>query len=296
MDASVAIYTQLASHIESLSRKGQSEIIFAESVGSCTDLIATVIKPLHKFTQAESVVLSVFADAGLLASFFLKHRKFFIGKINYIYDKQLEEADILVVSKIDTLKDDQLEALQKAMASKFRHKIILYQNSRDPEHLQLWLSTLSNFIPESSRQSLSINDDYAAGEAEMAWFDGELKIESQRNNAGEIGIQLINHIFQNLKAHKAAIGHLKFLIHNREEKIKVSFTSLQEEKKYSALVSDSKEMMLLINARVETDPDSLEKIIMDSIHYESLHGHCILEMKHKHAFQPGYPTPTHRMA
>ena len=86
-----------------LEARSQPEVILAEPVGSCTDLVATVIRPLMKlfgdnFTLAPYGVLLkpeyarqiLDEDAGTLQS-----------DAAYIFRKQLEEADYIAVNKVD---------------------------------------------------------------------------------------------------------------------------------------------------------------------------------------------------
>src|SRR6267378_2208713 len=96
-------FQQLHESLQSLQKMEPVDVIFAESVGSCTDLIATVIKPLSQVDKPIESVLSVFADVRLLSSYLLMGKDIFHGNMNYIFEKQLEEADIVVLNKTDTL-------------------------------------------------------------------------------------------------------------------------------------------------------------------------------------------------
>ena len=99
-------YDQFHSEIQRLNQSTQPEIIFAEAVGSCADLVATVINPTLRFDPATTITFSVFADGPVLLSM-LDGRSLFISEdIQYIYKKQLEEANILVVNKSDMLDQD----------------------------------------------------------------------------------------------------------------------------------------------------------------------------------------------
>jgi G3E family GTPase len=103
-------YNELEKSIASLQINEKPEIIFAESVGSCTDLAATVINPLLSLNpDTYQIVLSVFADIQLLIRFLQNDKDIFYDNVNYIYEKQLEEADIIVVNKIDLLTEEQLD-------------------------------------------------------------------------------------------------------------------------------------------------------------------------------------------
>ena len=76
-----------------------------------------------------SVVISVFADAPLFLSLFEGRVNFISENVQYIYKKQLEEADMLVINKIDLLSSNEIDTINKHLENEFPEKIILYQNS-----------------------------------------------------------------------------------------------------------------------------------------------------------------------
>jgi len=150
-------------------------IIFAESVGSCTDLVATVLKPLLEQYPGWHPTVSVFADANLLREI-IEDQTSFDAAVRYIYLKQLEEAQVIVVSKIDQAGN--LPALKSLLTKHFPDKTILYHNSFDSEHILHWLRTLEQLSPQANTlPSLNIDYDlYGAGEAQLAWLDQQLVI------------------------------------------------------------------------------------------------------------------------
>jgi G3E family GTPase len=58
-------YNDLDARLSQLQAQAQPDVIFAESVGSCTDIVATVVKPLLQLNQTPAT-LSVFVDCRLL--------------------------------------------------------------------------------------------------------------------------------------------------------------------------------------------------------------------------------------
>ncbi|MDP4213786.1 MAG: GTP-binding protein, partial [Bacteroidota bacterium] len=88
-------YQDLDDQIQSLTEAEQPDVIFAESVGSCTDIIATVLKPLRQYRPQSRITLSVFADALLLHMLLIEGITLFDESVQYIYNKQLEEAAIV---------------------------------------------------------------------------------------------------------------------------------------------------------------------------------------------------------
>src|SRR6185295_1222422 len=61
-------YNQLDGQIQALTEDFHPDVIFAESVGTCTDLVATIAKPLAIFRPNLEVTISVFADASMVSS------------------------------------------------------------------------------------------------------------------------------------------------------------------------------------------------------------------------------------
>lgn len=289
-------YEQLAEKITCLSEKEQPEIIFAESVGSCTDLVATIAKPLKNIFPQTAVSISVFADAYLLLSLINGRSSFIREELRYIYKKQLEEADILIINKVDLLNEDEVEHLRQFIKSEYAHKTVLFQNSFDPGCIRQWLVMLNNFKLYKQRSSLQLDYDiYAIGEAMLAWFDGELIIESVSDDAFEIGMQLIELIHRRVKDQDRLIGHLKFLIDDGANKKKISFTGSPPAAISQDHVKTSR-VAILINARIQAEPEMLESIVTTSIKELMNSSGSKIIIKSQSCFQPGYPKPTHRIA
>ena len=288
-------YNELDKKIESLIKTYNVDTIFAESVGSCTDLVATIFNPLFKFRPRLQVTISTFADAGLLYSLLIEKQCLFDENVNYIYYKQVEEAGIIVVSKIDLIGGVKLEELKQILPEKYKDKIIHYQNSFDKNNVEKWLELLTELEPEAALQSLEIDYDiYGSGEAKLAWLDEEVEVHSIDNNAIEIVIDLINSIFNKIKKHNYSIGHVKFLINGDT---KVSFTSSTPDTYvYAAKKQKAITAKLLINARVQTTPESLSKIVSDCIILQERKYSCKISISSLSSFTPGYPRPTYRIA
>ncbi len=280
-------YNDLDRAIHRLSRHNTPAVLFAESVGSCTDLIATVLKPLlHQHPEWQPTI-SVFADARLLQSLLDDSTaSAFDSSVRYIYFKQLEEAQVIVVSKTDLLADK--APLQDLLQDRYGEKTILYQNSFDQQDIAHWLTTLDNTHFTATLPSLNIDYDlYGAGEAKLAWLDQELEIQCPRQKAQAAAITLM----QRLSATNHPIGHLKFLL---DGKTKLSFTAtgFTEENTPQPALSAT----LLINARVQTDPTSLSNLVADAIRAIQEEYGCTIHTISERCFQPGYPTPTHRIS
>jgi G3E family GTPase len=292
-------YKDLEKSIHALIANNNPDIIFAESVGSCTDLAATVINPLLSFNADKyEIVLSVFADVRLLLPFLRNEKNIFYDTVNYIYEKQLEEADILVINKIDLLNEQQLSFAKKLIAEKFGNKIIHYQNSLSKKSVAQWLQLVNNnFHNTALRSTLDIDYDiYGAGEAELAWLDEEIGIVTKGNGAVAAGYLLVHKIYSRLTKNNYPIGHLKFLMDDGTEQRKISFNSIGIDTNANATKRrETDRIIVLINARVQMPPALLEKIVADAIIETELSASCRIIENNLAAFKPGYPKPTHRI-
>lgn len=283
-------FNDLEAHIRSLVETNKTEIIFAESVGSCTDIVATVLKPLLQFHPGAPVTVSVFADVRLL-EMVMGGKIFFDEAVNYIYLKQLEEAGIIVINKIDLINTQQLIQIMELMQEKYGSKILLYQNSFDDDNIQHWLNTLDNYRSAGTLQSLNIDYDiYAAGEAKLGWFDQDLEIYSADNSAMQQANDLVNIIYEKIHAHRYAVGHLKFLINGS---IKISFASILQ-RAVNIKIEPAESVGMLINIRVQTEPEAIEQLIAAAIEETEKASGCKIIVKSMSAFQPGYPRPSYR--
>src|SRR6058998_3020478 len=95
-------FNSLTEAARKLSAQTRPDVFIAEPVGSCTDLVATVSYPLRRIygEQFSIAPLSVLVDPIRARRVFgLAEGAKFSDKVRYIYRKQLEEADFIVINK-----------------------------------------------------------------------------------------------------------------------------------------------------------------------------------------------------
>jgi hypothetical protein len=261
-------------------------------VGSCTDIVATVMKPLLQFRKDITVTVSTFADIRLLQMLFVEKKHLFNEEVQYIYQKQLEEAAVIVVSKTDLADEEMQRSVQHFLQSQYQNKQVIYVNGTDTESTTKWLNVLTNKTDHFIPSSLDIDyPTYGAGEAMLAWLDAELKIISNSNTAQQTAIELAEQIYQDVQREGLSIGHLKFLI---DDTIKISYTASENE---PAIIQtkNSASATILINARIQATPVFLSTLISKAIAQTEKENNCVVAEENFASFQPGYPTPTHRI-
>src|SRR4029434_8227790 len=121
-------FNSLVDAAEKLDTSSSPDVFIAEPVGSCTDLVATVTYPLRRIYGDAFLIapLSVLVDPIRAERIFgLVEGGKFSDKVTYIYRKQLEEADLLVITKSDTLDADRITRLRSTLEREFPGKEVL---------------------------------------------------------------------------------------------------------------------------------------------------------------------------
>lgn len=286
-------YDQFDTHVRSLESENLPEIIFAESVGTCTDLAATIVLPLARFRPEVDVVICVFADAAFLASLLEGSATFVEESVRYIYKKQLEEADLIVINKSDLVTQGQKKMIVDMLGTEYAGIPYLLQNSTDETDVTNWLDRLERMKTSGVVLDIDYNT-YGEGEAQMAWLDKKLVIEDAGGMAADVARKIMAAIFRRIAEERLLIGHLKFFMDAGSWNKKISFTAASND--FHQFSSDPADRLdLLINARVQTDPRRLTQIVDDVIRNMGATGRKLTPGPWA-AFVPGFPRPTHRMA
>ena len=286
-------YDDLDSRLDELIAQAHPDVIFAESVGSCADIVATVIQPLLtlRVGQEPPASFTVFTDSRLLRLRLLDEPLPFSDDVVYIFDKQIEEAGLLVINKIDLLTADRLTELKALVSRRYPQKAILFQNSLVENGADDWLQFLNTEALLLPAAPLQMDyQRYGAGEARMAWLDEAILLQAP-SGAADIR-RVIESLTAAIQVRGAGIGHLKFWIQSEKNAIKLSIPTLEEPGWQRALVAlPAGPVRLLTNARLEMDAAELHRMVEDVLNASGLSW----QAGSVEFFHPAQPRPTHRL-
>jgi len=288
-------YDDLNERLDQLIAQVQPQVIFAESVGSCADIVATVIKPLVNLTRGSVVPasFSVFADSRLLLRRLRGQEMPFSDDVVYIFDQQIEEAGLLVANKADLPLPQDLIDIESRVAQRYPGKPYLLQSSLTPEGVWTWVNLIQSGGVKLPQQSLLIDyKRYAAGEAGLAWLDQQVQLEVPDGTGKAVVESFIRRLLVELAGRGAEIGHIKLLIKAGEEQAKLSVPSLPEPGWEAQIpVLRGCQISLLVNARVETSVEELVGLLRDALQLPCVRA----DFQAGEAFHPTEPKPTHRI-
>src|SRR6266576_904197 len=143
-------FNSLVDAANKLTAASRPDVFIAEPVGSCTDLVATVTYPLRRMYGDNFAIapLSVLVDPVRAQRVFgLAEGGKFSGKVLYIYRKQLEEADLIVINKRDLLDAAALGQLTTRLSAEFSKAEILAVSARSGAGLAEWFARLGTAEP-----------------------------------------------------------------------------------------------------------------------------------------------------
>ncbi len=199
-----------------LTERDRPEVFIAEPVGSCTDLVATVAYPLRRLYGENFTVapVSVLVDPiRALRVFGVENGGSFSEKVLYIYNKQLEEADLVVISKCDLLDEARLASLRAAIAARFPGKEVLAVSPREGINLEAWFAKI---VTEQQAAGKAMQVDYtvyADGEALLGWLNCTVQLSARKPFDGDRFLkELAGEVQTRLRAEGAEVAHLKMTL------------------------------------------------------------------------------------
>ena len=294
-------FGSLTEAAEKLSESDRPDVFLAEPVGSCTDLVATVAYPLRrlygdKFSIAPYSVLVDPVRAERILG--LAAGKSFSPKVVYIYRKQLEEADVIVVNKLDTLDDERAGRLTAALQKEFPHAEVLTASARTGSGVTAWAERIDNG-EAGRRAAMSVDyDTYADGEALLGWVNVTAAVNAPDPFDGN-GFVMKFLTDLHVKLSGAEVAHLKCTLSPYEgnDLAVMNLTRSDGRAEFSHELQEHVEAAeLIVNLRAEGDPDALRLSTLGVLADAAFAYGLEVDVEHAEAFRPGRPVPTHRDA
>jgi G3E family GTPase len=273
------------------------DILMGEPVGSCTDFVAAVAHPIkiHYRDSFKFTPLSTLVDPDRMRELLLKETATnFPDEVAYLFHKQLEEADLIVLNKIDLLEKSEIARLKTAMKKYFPEKQIITVSAKDGTNIEEWLDVLLSDRPGARSVLRQIDyDRYASAEAVLGWLNAAVKISSPKPiDSEKLLTDLSVDLRDAFKEKNAGIGHLKCALTGGGKSMWVNLTDLSGEPILSTeRIGRPPTGLLLVNARVKMEPEDLEAIVRRSLRRLSEDFRIDIDIQELQCFSPAYPAP-----
>jgi hypothetical protein len=265
------------------------DVIFAEPVGSCMDLSATVLQPLKQLYSAQFRLapFSVLVDPQRAAEF---QRPDADPHLAYLFQNQIAEADLVIYTKSDLQTQPPATSHQPPATPRGERHL----SAATGEGVAPWLDEVLGGRLRPGSQILDIDyARYAAAEASLGWlnWEGELRLETALTPASVVG-PLLERLDTELTHAGAPITHLKIFDRAPSGYIRAGICRNGDEPSVvgDLLASPARRHELVINLRARALPAVLEAAVARATAELPAH----LRVIRKQCFQPSPPVPEHR--
>lgn len=294
-------FAGLAEAVERLELSQRPEVILAEPVGSCTDIVATVVQPLRRLYQDKfrvapyGVILKPSHGRKILGN---TARAGFSPKAAYIFRKQLEEADFVILNRIDELQPAEIDELQAMLADQYPGLPVVRMSARTGAGFETLLEVLDQQGLFGQRVLELDYDIYAEGEAELGWLNSSLRVAATASfSLDDLALGVVRQLQTALAAHDAEPAHLKTIAMAQNRQAVANLVSSDTPAVLSvASDCDTHQAEMIVNARVAADPQALEQHVQTAVYAVCQRLSATPEFLQTQCFRPGRPQPTYRYA
>jgi G3E family GTPase len=286
-------FPDLLASIERLQDMVDPDIVLAEAVGSCTDLVSTVLRPLHAYHPDRYLVapFTVLSDP-------LRDPNSFPAEVAYIHERQLSEANLIAVSKKDLLDTAATQRSLDELRRTYPAAEVLALSGRTGDGLPEWLDIC---LEQSARIEAVLDLDYeiyAQGEACLGWLNAKGRFSAAVPLSAAAWVTVVLHAIQDeCRARDAPIAHVKVHVATGGQALKASLTQLDGPVSWDLGPTGQTTTVaeFVLNARVNATPEVLETLVRRTLTQTAAHLDVRLELTELSCFSPAPPRPIHRL-
>jgi hypothetical protein len=262
----------------------QPDVIFAEPVGSCTDISATILHPLLEYREEFRLApFTVLVDPERARTLLADDAD---PDLSFLFHKQLQEADLVCWTKSDLYPDcPQISAQPVRQVS-----------ARTGQGIAAWLDEIFSGTVRVGREILDIDyEQYARAEAALVWMNLQVTIEPNVPCSPALILgPLLDHLDREFTANHVSIVHLKAIIDSSTGFLKAAMCANGQEPAVEGALdaSPASQHELLLNLRAVGSAQQVREIVEKEL--QNVDGK--LTGLHIDCFHPAAPKPERRMA
>lgn len=256
----------------------EPDVIFAEPVGSCVDLSATILQPLKSYHRDtyRLAPLTVLIDPAAAS-------RQMDADSEFLFRNQLAEADLACTTKSDLYAD----------VAQLPFPIDFALSGKTGAGVSEWLEEVLAGNRVAGARLLDVDyERYADAEAALGWLNLHAEVVlTEPSSPSLVCGPLLDGIEEQLRAESIEIAHLKLFDQCASGWLKVSITGNSAPQPEGDLLSEPAiTHELALNLRALGDPEELRRIVEHSL--DEVAGK--VAVRHLRAFRPAAPTPEHR--
>lgn len=293
-------FNGLVDSILTLLRTESPDIILAEPVGSCTDLQATVIRPMRDLMgeAVEVLPLSVLVDRsrltdldGVIRTDIPAAAESGALSLDYLLRQQLEEADVIALTKTDLLDSRGIRETILDLERSYPFASVLGLSARDDMGMDtLWRELQKPREPGAVLANIDY-ETYARAEAAMGWLNARLRVELPVDRTPESCLSdFVADVSASVHQQSGLIGNFKVIASDDSGWLRVGTVHAGQKPDVESGGFAGPNAEMTVNIRATLPAEELHTIIMQGAR------RWPLVVEHVDYLHPSPPNPTHRFA
>jgi Ni2+-binding GTPase involved in maturation of urease and hydrogenase len=283
-------FSEFVKHAFRLVAQHRPDIILAEAVGSCTDLAATVYEPLRRFHSAEFELapLSVFVEPARIQEL-LGSSSQFESSVRYLFEKQLAEGELIILSKSELLDPEEVRSLTGQLQNVAGKCPILLLSAKTGAGVNEWVDRLLSVRPIGNAALDLDYEIYGRAEASLGWLNATVDLVSDKEfPLTELGEAVIVKIQERCRIAESAIAHLKILLVTAQGSDRIALTTSFGQSAWDGEgnLSLVREASAVINARVAANPGELRRMVESALQAAAREQGVSAKVQHLESFAP----------
>lgn len=286
-------FQDFARSAQRLAEMARAQIILAEAVGSCTDLSATVCQRLRRYyaSQFRVAPLTVMVDPARVREM-LNNFSPFNEDVRYLFEKQLSEADHIVLTKADLYSAEEIEILREKLREIVGEVPVHRMSAKTGSGVMEWLEAIERDEEGDMRELELDYERYGAAEASLGWLNANFDLVSDGAFCpAEVAQGMLSRIQEACRAKGFGIAHLKAMMVSPEGSASFALTGTDATTTWGegSQMPACREASIIVNARVCAPARELERMVRDSILEVTSCRAIVAEQRHLEAFSPRPP-------
>ncbi len=300
-------FPDLLTSLQHLQDVVKPDLILAEPVGSCTDLVSTVLRPLVQFygEQYELAPLTVLHDASRAIDDFSPD-------VRYLYQQQLAEAELILLSKSDLLSPQELKGQETSVQATFPQARIQSVSASNGQGLDTWLDVVLGQASANPEALVIDYERYAQAEATLGWLNAKGQIRSSHAySLRQWTTDLLTNLASLCTQHDSPIAHIKTMVtttaslpqsvspvpSHHPARLKASLTDAGSKISWDleSEVQETRGHEFILNVRVSSAPEQLQQMTMQAIEQAKPFPSARYYLEQMECFSPSTPEPHYRL-
>ena len=288
-------FDEFVSSARTLVTAGKPDVIIAEPIGTSTNIMSSVVAPLRSLYPDEFSVapFMVVVDCIRALDILKEDKQKNIDTVDLIPAHQIKEAEVVILSKADTVSAKSLDDIEKAVCAVVPDARIIRTSSTDLRNMDAIMNIILS-DEMSTRVPVGENGKkFAFEKAKLGWYSGTFDITpAERLDMYALSMDMMTGVAKEYAP--SSIVHVKVMISSPEAAAKMS---LVNETINVDGIHGSRYMSspgrLVLNARVISPPKKLETVMRSLVEMIPEKYNAGTEKTSESCFSPKPESPTH---